>query len=341
MQEIGSIVPMGAAYFPVSQAGGPQRYAFLLLPQFTLLAFSSAVDPLRIANQLSQKPLYRWQIHSEDGAAVRSSSGVSINVDGPLPPLDPQVTLFVCSGNQGGVSASPRTLAALNRHQRFGGTLGGICTGAVTLARAGVLGGRVFTLHWENQPAFQEAFPDLHPTANKFESDTRLLTCGGGAAAMDMMIAIIERDHGADFAAIVSDMCLRRSEVPGALDQRSSLGAAMHTRNPRLIGVVRLMHEHIEEPLSLEALARRVGYSRRQIERQFRQLLDQSPSAFYRNLRLDRARSILADTDMSLGEVAAACGFESLAHFSRNFRKRFGTPPSRFNHHAERSLPPR
>lgn len=158
-------------------------FGFLLLPQFTLLAFSAALDPLRIANQLAQKPLYGWLIYFENGDAVSSSSGIEVGVQAGLEDLKPDAYLFVCPGNNGNNAASDTVLGQVRRHARFGGKAGGVCTGAATLARAELLLGKKFMLHWENQPGFCEAFPALHPTQQRLERDVDLLTSGGGGAA--------------------------------------------------------------------------------------------------------------------------------------------------------------
>jgi len=176
------LVPAGAFSYPVKDPRETRWFGFLLLPQFTLLAFSAALDPLRIANQLAQKPLYGWMAISDNGNAVSSSSGIDIDVHGSLRDLNPDTHLFVCSGNNGIQAASSDVLGGIRRHARFGGKLGGICTGAATLARAGFLTDKTFTLHWENQPGFVEEFPDLEPTPQRFERDGSLLTCGGGVS---------------------------------------------------------------------------------------------------------------------------------------------------------------
>lgn len=327
-----TLVPSGAAYFPVADPGVTRKYAFLAVPGFTLLAFSSAVDTLRIANQLSQKPLYQWRVLSEDGKPVPSSSGVPIVVDGPITDLDRDTSLFVCSGNRAEAALRPRVVAAAARHHRFGGTVGGICTGAITLARAGLLTSGRFTLHWENQPAFLEGFPDLTPTQSQFEVESRVITCGGGAAATDMMLSMIAQHHGGDFAAIVSEMCLRHVMIGTDKAQRSSLGAITQTRNPTLITIAGLMADHLEDTLSMDALAQAAGYSRRHIERLFKDALNLTPGAYYRKIRLDRARNLLSTTDMSLSEIAVACGYETVSQFSKAFRAQFRCAPSRLGH---------
>lgn len=325
------LVPQGAAFFPVETPGETRKYAFLLVPGFTLLAFSSAVEPLRIANQLSQQPLYQWRLMSEEGAAVASSSGISVCTDGPLGPLPRDTRLFVCSGNPARAAAAAAVVSLVSRHARFGGTVGGICTGAMALAQAGLLRDTAFTLHWENQPAFCEDFPDLTPCATMFEISGKVMTCGGGAASTDMMISLIAADHGAEFAAMVSEMCLRKVMVGVDAAQRSALSVLIRSRNPGLIAMVARMKAHLEDPLALTDLARASGYSRRHVERMFLSVLGETPGDFYRGLRLDHARNLLSTTDLPLIEVAVACGFASVAHLSKSFRARFGIAPTKFS----------
>ena len=323
------LVPQGAAFFPAPNSGPTCTYAFILVPGFTLLAFASAVEPLRIANQLSQQPLYRWRVLSETGGAVVSSSGIPVGVDGALVPQDKATRLFVCAGNPQMAAADPAIVATVQRHHRFGGVVGGICTGAVALAKAGLLDNRRFTLHWENQPGFVETFSNLVPTVNRYETDGKLMTCGGGAASTDMMLSIIAEDHGGSFAAMVSEMCLRTVMTGVSSEQRSSLTALMSSRNPVLVATVTLMNRHIDEPLSMDELAAAAGYSRRHLERLFRDAVGKTPGEFYRGLRLDRGRNLLSTTDLTLMEVSNACGYSTVSHFSKSFRARFGTAPTK------------
>lgn len=323
------LVPAGAAFFALPKAAGTESYAFILVPGFTLLAFASAVEPLRIANQISQQPLYCLSIWSATGAPVQSSSGIPVGVEGSIPAFERITKVFVCAGNPALAATAPEVATTLHRHHRHGGTVGGICTGTVALASAGLLEGRRFTLHWENQPAFCEAFPELSPTANKFEKDGRVITCGGGAASTDMMLSVIASDHGEAFAAMVADMCLRTVMPEEASGQRSSLSALLASRNSALVSAVRQMMVNLATPLSMDEIAAATGSSLRHIERLFQTTTGSSPAKFYRDLRLDRARNLLSATDMMPAEIAEDCGFDTVSHFAKSFRSRFGMPPSR------------
>lgn len=331
--KVDRFVPSGAASFDLMQSNITRDYYFILLPKMTMLAFSAAVEPLRIANQLTGQCLYRWHLLSEDGAPIICSNGVSIAVDRPLHqdqnPISRHDTIIVCSGLDGYLAASPKTLDILRRHHRQGGQLGGICTGAYTLARAGLLANRRITLHWENQPAFEEHFPHLDVSAQIFEIDRGIITCGGGAASTDMMLATIEADHGPRLTRMVMDMCVHGGQRRAGTRQKSSIATAIDSRNRRLIRLVRHMHENIEDPLSLVDLALLEGISKRQMERLFKRYLNVCPSQYYKNIRIDFGHSLIVETDMTVTEISIASGFSTSSVFSRYYKKRFGNNPSR------------
>ncbi|WP_371223360.1 GlxA family transcriptional regulator [Roseovarius sp. 2305UL8-3] len=323
-------VPRGAASLRVDYDGPPRDFYFLLVPRLTLLAFSAALEPLRIANQVAGKELYRWYLMTEDGAPVRCSCGVTLTPDAGLSDVPRDARAFVCSGVEPARHNSARIAAWVSRQKAFGGRVGGICTGAFALARAGMLKGRRFTLHWENQPAFVEQYLDLPPTGRLFENDDGLLTCGGGSAATDMMLSLIEGDHGAEMAAIVADMCLhQRSGAPDTA-QRSAHSRALSSRNPHLLAAIQFMSETLETPADIDEVAARTDISRRQLERLFRQHVGQSPVQFYMDLRVSRAHALLNETSLSVAEIAAATGFASSSQLSHRFRKRYGRAPGAY-----------
>ncbi|MEM7074064.1 MAG: GlxA family transcriptional regulator [Pseudomonadota bacterium] len=327
-------VPRGAASLQVVYDGAPRDYHFVLLPKLTLLAFTSAVEPLRVANQVSGKALYRWFMMTEHGMPVRCSCGVQITPDSALADLDRDAQAFICAGVEPGQSAAPGVLRWITRAAAHGVRVGGICTGSFALARAGLLDGRRFTLHWENQPAFRETFPALEPTGHLFEIDGPLLTCGGGSAATDMMLDLIERDHGPALAGIVADMCLHRRAGHRSVPQRPAYAAALGSRNPQLIAATEFMAAHIEDPVDISEVAHHAGLSRRQLERHFRRYLSVTPARYYLDLRVTQAHALLNETRLTIGEIAAACGFASSAQLAQRFRARYGATPSRYRNAA-------
>lgn len=323
-------IPKGAASFKVAYEGPPKAFYFLLLPKLTMLAFSAAVEPLRIANQIANKELFRWYTMTEDGEPVDCSNGIKIMPDHQLKPLPANAYTFVCAGVEPKSAASDVVLNWLRRQRAFGNRLGGICTGAFALAQAGNLYDQKFTLHWENQPAFLEYFPDLEPTQNLYENDKNLITCGGGNAATDMMLDIIETEHGNDLAVIVADMCIHARSNNRQSSQKSGYAVAISCRNKKLVRAMEHMQGNIEDPLELSEIASRVMISKRQLERLFNRYIGLSPSRFYLDLRISQAHALLNETNLSATEIAAATGFNGSAQFYITFRKKYGTSPNAY-----------
>lgn len=321
-------VSRGAASFSLETAFQTRDFYFLMLPKMTMLAFSAAVEPLRIANQLTGKCLYRWYLLSEHGSPVRCSNGISIVVDGELTDTKAGDTVFICSGVDGYLAASTKTIAWLRDQARHGRTLGGICTGAFTLARAGLLQERRFTLHWENQPAFEETFPDLPITNQLYCRDGQIITCGGGDAGIDLFVSLIEEHYGTGLATRVADMCLHGMPRRENNRQRLSIAAELGIRHTLLTAILADMRNGFAEDMKVDTLAAKHGLSRRQLERLFQSQLNSSPAAKLRDIRVEQAHSLLSETNMSMMDVAVACGFQSEAAFRKAYKKRFGTVPS-------------
>ncbi len=325
-----NFVPKGAASLKLDYDGPPKDLYFLLLPKLTMLAFSSAVEPLRIANQVTNTELYRWFLVSENATPVECSNGVRIATDQGLENLPRSSRLFVCSGIEPADSANPRIITWINRQKAFGCKLGGICTGAFTLAKAGLLTGKTFTLHWENHPAFVEHFADLEPSGNRYEVDGDLMTCGGGNAAIDMMLDMIEADFGKELAVIVSDMCIHFRSDTRKNPQKSALSVAVGSRNQSLISAMQIMHDNLEDPIDISDIAEEVRISRRQLERLFEKYVNVSPVRYYNELRVARAYALLSETEMTVSEIAAATGFHSANQLTVHFKNRYGKAPTSF-----------
>lgn len=312
----------------------PQRIGFVLIPNFSMNAFTSAVEPLRLANRANGQDLYAWHIFSVDGAPVAASNGIVLRVEGDLEKANDVPVVVVCSGVDVHKFTHKGTLSWLRKMARKGAEVGSLCTGSNILARAGLLDGYRCTIHWENLASFIEDFPEIEVTPELFEIDRNRFTCAGGTAAIDMMLNVIARQHGHELAAGVADQYMHDRIRDQHDHQRMSLPARLGVRHPKLLSVIDVMEKNLEEPLNRIDLARDAGLSTRQLERLFRKYLNRSPARYYLELRLNKARLLLVQTNMSIIDVALACGFVSASHFSKCYRDFFGRTPRK-----ERGLP--
>ena len=307
----------------------PRRFVFLLLERFTMMAFASAIEPLRLANQVSGAKLYDWALASEDGAEARASNGVRLAVDMGLDEVTRDDTVLVCGGIDVAEATTRPILNWLRREARRGAGVGGLCTGAWAVAKAGLLDGKRATIHWENQDSFAEEFDEVLLTKSVFVIDGSRLTTAGGMASLDLMLRLIARDHGAALANTVADQLIYNSIRTDQDSQRLSIPTRIGVRHPKLAQVIARMEANIEEPVSPARLAEEAGMSTRQLERLFRRYLNRSPKRYYMEIRLQKARNLLMQTEMSVINVALACGFSSPSHFSKCYRAQYRTTPYR------------
>ncbi|GES41542.1 AraC family transcriptional regulator with amidase-like domain [Rhizobium sp. ERR 922] len=309
-------------------ARNSQSIGFVLIPGFALMSYASASEPLRAANLLAGREIYRLSIFSPDGIPAVSSGGVPVPAD-PLPGRGSELgTVFVCAGGSPRDWHYPSVLACLRQLAREGVRIGGISGGPYLLAAAGLLAERDFTIHWEHAPALLEAFPALAPRQARFVIDGNRITCGGGIAPLDMMHVLISEHMGADFARRVSDWYLHTEVGEPAAPQRGSLAERYGVHHPGLLSVLAKMEETIEMPLDRTAMARIAGVTPRHLDRLFASHLGSTFLDQYRLIRLRHARRLLEQSPLSISEIAIATGFSSGAHFSRAYRSLYGMAPS-------------
>ncbi|RBW60492.1 GlxA family transcriptional regulator [Phaeobacter gallaeciensis] len=306
----------------------PQHFIFLLVHDFTHIAFSCAVEPLRIANLVSGKELYTWSYASENGETATCSNGSVTLVHHKQDALPDSDRLFVLSGIRVQDHTDKSLLACLRRERARGTKIGALCSGAYVLAKAGFLTGIQTAIHWEFHDGFMEEFPQVNLVRNVFVSDEKIITASGGTATADLMLHMIERDHGYDLSVAVSDQMVYNAVRDATAEQRVSLQSRHGMRNKHLARAIQKMHETIEYPISPTLIAEEVGISTRQMERLFGKFLNCSPKKYYVEIRLERARHLLLQTEGSVTEISLACGFESAGHFSRVYRSAFGVTPS-------------
>ncbi|WP_373356955.1 GlxA family transcriptional regulator [Pseudoroseicyclus sp. CXY001] len=307
----------------------PRRFVFVLLDNFTMLCFSCAVEALRIANRMAGRQLYTWSLAGEGGTFARCSAGTEFRLDADLDELTRDDIVLLCGGIDVQAATTKRVLSWLRREARRGVTMGGLCTASYTLAKAGLLDGKRATIHWENQDSFAEEFEDVTLTKSVFVVDGNRITTAGGTASIDLMLKLIADHHGEDLANAVADQLIYSSIRTDQDTQRLSIPTRIGVRHPKLSRVIQRMEQAIEDPISPAALATEVGMSTRQLERLFRRYLSKSPKRYYMELRLQKARNLLMQTDMSVINVALACGFTSPSHFSKCYRAHYDTTPYR------------
>ncbi len=306
-----------------------KRFVFVLLDNFTLLCFSCAVEALRIANRMAGKELYDWTLVGEGGVTATCSAGTSFALDADLEELARDDIVVLCGGIDVGAATSKKLLNWMRREARRGVQMGGLCTAGYSLAKAGLLDGKRATIHWENQDSFSEEFEDVTLTKSVFVIDGARFTTAGGTASIDLMLKFIADDHGEELASAVADQLIYTTIRTDQDTQRLSTPTRIGVRHPKLSAVIQIMENNIEEPISPSILAKDIGMSTRQLERLFRRYLSRSPKRYYMELRLQKARNLLMQTDMSVINVALACGFASPSHFSKCYRAHYNTTPYR------------
>ncbi len=311
-----------------------RSFVFFLVPDFTMIAFATALDPLRSANRMLGYEAYSWRLASLDGKPVRASNGVQCAVDTSLEderrkmsgPERPSMAI-VCSGLDVEKYYNKSVFAWLREEYNRGVAIGGLCTGAHILAAAGLLSNKRCAIHWENLPGFSEAFPRVNVFADLFEVDQNIHTCAGGTAALDMMLKLIGEDFDENVVNRVCEQVLTDRVRSPTDRQRLPLRARLGVQNSKVLTIIELMEANLSEPLSLIEIADHVDLSRRQIERLFRSEMGRSPARYYLEIRLDRARHLLIQSSMPVVEVAVACGFVSASHFSKCYRELYARSP--------------
>jgi transcriptional regulator GlxA family with amidase domain len=312
---------------PRTNAKAPFRVAVILVPGFALMSFASVIEPVRGANRLSGAKFYEWELFAPEGGMVESNSGITVAA-ASVSALEqnPFDLVVVCAASHAEQRRFRPVEESLRRLARRNIALAAVSTGSFVLARAGLLTDRRCTVHWDYADSFAEAFPDIALCNDLFVVDGSILTCAGATAALDMMLQLIGAHHGQDLARQISGQFLHGGIRAAADDQRRML-LGMGVTNSVVQKAVSLMEAAIEEPVPLSELTQRTGVSQRQLERLCKRYLGATPAQYYVQLRLERARRMLRQTDMSVAEVAIACGFVSLSHFAKVYRRHYGLSP--------------
>ena len=305
-----------------------KHVSFLTLNNFSMIAFSNAIEILRMANYLMGEEVYQWSVVTADGAPVTASNGLAFAKSTMLDFTNMPDMLLVCGGGDVQDALSPAVLKLITQASKHNIWLGSICTGSFALAKAGVLDGYKCTINFENMASLRENFPYIVFAEELFVIDRDRCSCTGGTSPIDLMLAFVHARLGKNLVANISEQIMVVRAKDSKDQQLIPPVARVAYGHKALVEVSALMEANIEEPLPLDELARLAGLSQRHLQRMFSHTLSMSPMNYYLKLRLRRARALLLQTEMSIMTITVACGFQSSCHFSKSYRTLFGCSPS-------------
>lgn len=312
---------------PDTRTERPFRFGLVILPKFSSLTLSSLVEPLRIANYCSGRQIYHWSYLSVDGAEVPGCSGYSVPTDAIGNDFDSWDAVIVCGGWNAERHDDEDLVRWLRQLGRRSIILGAAEMGSYVLARAGLLAGYAATIHWHCHNAFRERFADTDLRDELFVIDRKRMTCGGGVSCIDMIIHDIQLRHGKALAAEVADQAVYSTPRDATQPQRQ-LPPGEQTALPQVLRrAIEFMEANVERTIKIPQLAGTLGLSQRKLERLFNRHFECSAVAFYRRVRLQHARALLTQTDMSVLDICVACGFASSSYFSKSYAEQFGLRP--------------
>jgi transcriptional regulator GlxA family with amidase domain len=300
----------------------------LVLPEINLILVASVIEPLRAANRIAGRDLYRWTLYSPDGSPVDTKSGIPVPVAGAFKLGRQSDPLFVLASYNWKRHATRDLKFQLSQTARHRSFIAGIEAGSFVLADTSLLDGFSATTHWEDFDDFSRAYPQVSMVRERFVIDGKRITTGGSLPTLDLMLELIRRRHGYSLALEVSRLFIYEQErTRGDLLRMPSVGD-MRIVDHRVQAAVKLMEETVEAPLPLARLARRAGVSARRLQDLFRETMGVAPHEHYLALRLNAARRKVIETRASFADIAAETGFNSASAFSRSYRASFSESPS-------------
>ena len=318
------------------EIGTSRVFCFVLLPGFSLLAFSGALDVLRAANIDAGNTLYRWRLLSpgNDLLRVESSGGIELQVEPlakcPIEPLPDNTVIAVCGGDGSHSFRNTDLTNWLRQAATRDVHIGSISDGAFVLADCGLFYAHRSTIHWKCLDAYRSRYPELDSRVTILEIDRHRFSCAGGTASLDLFLHFVHEDHGFDSVAKITKNYFHDTLRDNSTGQHMAEAYRYASRSKPLAEALRIMTSHIEQPLSISDIANRSGTTQRSIDRLFKRHLGAPPARYYRELRLARAASLLQQTGLPVAEIALSCGFSTASHMGKYFREFSGKTPGEF-----------
>jgi len=302
---------------------------FLLFPGFPMACLTSVIEPLRAANEISNRKAFAWTLVAEQQGAVASSAGIPFEPQSLLAEIDAPDYLILLSAPTVRF-ANSRTPAHLRRLARHGCTLGAISGGVFPLVRSGALTGGRLSVHWCYEAAFGAEFPDMPQSDEVIEVSDRCVTASGAAAAFDLALGFIDTALGPNVATEVA--CWFQHPMMRKIGVKQSVPAHLaegiqDDLSPIVSEAIRIFAEDLSTPVSVAEVAKALNVSPRHLERSFKKATGQNPTTYFRWLRMQAARQIVMYTNDAIADVAAAVGYASAKHFIRHYRAQYGPSP--------------
>ncbi|WP_299142203.1 GlxA family transcriptional regulator [uncultured Tateyamaria sp.] len=304
------------------------KVGFLIFPGFPMACLTSIIEPLRAANEIAGVEVFDWDVVSESGARTISSARVAFEPDARLADVGDVSLLFVLGAPTSAFEDARQGNGALRRLDRHGVTLGAISGGVFALARAGLIEGHRCSVHWCYETAFRDAFPHIEMTGDVITVDRRRITVSGAASAFDLALQLIEDRLGAHMAHEVACWFQHATMRGHGVQQRIPMRPSAAPDLPPLVArAVALFAAHMEQPISVAEVAAQLQVTPRQVERAFKKATGQSPTHYYRSMRMKAARQLVLYSKQSMSHIAQAVGYTSATPLLTHYRAAFGVSP--------------
>jgi len=305
----------------------PRHFVFVLIPRFTMLSLSCAIDGLRSANVDCSPGSYSWELVSAETSPVTSSSEVPLTTGSLKGAKKPDVVV-ICGGERSHDYANADLFNWLHSQAKSNIPMGSLSDGAFVIAKAGLYNGYRSTIHWKCLDAYRERFPDLDIHSSIIEIDRNRFSCAGGTPCLDLMLHFILQDLGSDAVAKIANNYFHDTIREDRQTQHLASAFRYAGHSEPLTQALLMMENNLEHPLQITELADRLQISHRQLDRLFKRFLQTTPGHYFRSLRLARAAGLLSQTGLSISEIAFGCGFQSSSHLGRHFKDQYGVSPS-------------
>lgn len=301
------------------------RFGFLVLSDFPMLSLASAIEVLRVANQVIGHEQYSWSIITPNGSTALSIDGATHVRSVPYSAAPPLDLMLVCGGPEVDQFVTDDVVSLVHEldHQQL--ALGGLSAGTYALIKAGLMDGYNCVIEWSDLPALRSAHPNVQFQSTKFVIDRDRVASIGGTAPIALMLALIRCRLGDSIISSISNALAIQDDAAADTAQQSRLESSL--TSAVIAKVVSLMEARLEEPLTVSQLAQLTGVSVRRMQRLFQEAYGTTPTAYYLYLRLRRARELILNSTLSISDISFCCGFESPSHFSRTYRAKYGRTP--------------